>query len=327
MRFVVYGAGGVGGVIGARLAEHGYDVVLIGRGSQIAAVREQGLRVDSPAGSTNLKLPILQHPRQVRWSEDDVVLLTMKTQDTSAALLDLSAVAPMQLPVVCVQNGVENERLALRYFEHVYGICVMCPTGYLSPGVVQAWSSPITGLLDVGRYPSGFDHTAKAIAAALAESTFQSEVRPDIMRWKYGKLLMNLGNANEALCGPSVRGGPVTTLARQEGADCLKAAGIDYVAEAEDKNRRGELLRIGAIAGQARPGGSTWQSVYRQTRNTECDYLNGEIVMLGRAHGIPTPVNAVLQRMANQLAASGLPPGTVTTEEIVSQLPPDLRNL
>jgi 2-dehydropantoate 2-reductase len=157
--------------------------------------------VESPAGSSILQLPILEHPRQIQWSEEDVVLLTMKTQDTSAALLDLSAVAPLQLPVVCVQNGVENERLALRYFEHVYGVCVMCPTGYLTPGVVQAWSSPISGLLDIGRYPSGFDHTAKAIAAALAESTFQSEVRPDIMRWKYGKLLMNLGNANEALCG------------------------------------------------------------------------------------------------------------------------------
>jgi 2-dehydropantoate 2-reductase len=59
--------------------------------------------------------------------------------------------------------------------------------------------------------------------------------------------------------------------------------------------------------------------------NIECDYLNGEIVLLGRAHGIPTPVNAVLQRMANQLAAGGLPPGSVTTEEILSHLPPDLR--
>jgi 2-dehydropantoate 2-reductase len=110
-------------------------------------------------------------------------------------------------------------------------------------------------------------------------------------------------------------------MAREEGAACLKAAGIDFVDEAEDKSRRGDLLRIGAIDGQKRPGGSTWQSLYRQTRNIECDYLNGEIVLLGRAHGIPTPVNAVLQRMANQLAAGGLPPGSVTTEEILSHLP------
>jgi 2-dehydropantoate 2-reductase len=321
MRFVVYGAGAVGGVIGARLAEHGHDVVLIGRGKQLAAVREHGLRVESSEGSSTLQLAIVESPAQLRWSADDAVLLTMKTQDTSAALCDLAAVAPPGVPVVCVQNGVENERLAVRWFEHVYGICVMCPAGFLSPGVVQAWSSPVTGLLDIGRYPSGIDETAKSIAAALSISTFHSEVRPDIMRWKYGKLLMNLGNANEALCGPSARSGPVTALARQEGVACLRAAGIDFVSEDEDKSRRGNHLRIGAIAGQTRQGGSSWQSLHRQTHHIECDYLNGEIVLLGRCHGVPTPVNAVLQRLANQLAAAGRPPGSMSTEEILSHLP------
>jgi 2-dehydropantoate 2-reductase len=231
----------------------------------------------------------------------------------------------MSVPVVCVQNGVENERLALRLFEHVYGICVMCPAGYLTPGVVQAWSFPVTGLLDIGRYPSGIDDTAKTIAAALSTSTFHSEVRPDIMRWKYGKLLMNLGNASEALCGPSARSGSVTVLARNEAVACLSAAGIDYVSEAEDKSRRGDHLRIGTIAGQTRHGGSSWQSLHRQTHNIECDYLNGEIVLLGRCHGIPTPVNAVLQRLANQFAAAGRPPGSMSMEEVVSYLPPYLR--
>jgi 2-dehydropantoate 2-reductase len=325
MRFVVYGAGGVGGVIGGRLAEHGYDVALIGRGKQLIAVREHGLRLESPAGSTILGLPIVENPGKLQWSADDVVLLTMKTQDTSAALCDLAAVAPKSVPVVCVQNGVENERLALRWFEHVYGICVMCPTGYLTPGVVQVWSFPVTGLLDIGRYPSGIDDTAKAIAGALSTSTFYSEVRPDIMRWKYRKLLMNLGNAYEALCGLSARSGSVTALARQEGVACLNAAGIDCVSETEDKNRRGDHLRIGTIAGQKRHGGSSWQSLQRQTRNIECDYLNGEIVLLGRWHGIPTPVNVVLQRLANQFAADGRPPGSMSVEEVLSHLTPYLR--
>jgi 2-dehydropantoate 2-reductase len=325
MRFVIYGAGAVGGVIGGRLKEHGQDVVLIGRGRQLAAVREHGLRVESPGGSTTLHLPIVEHPNQIVWSADDVVLLTMKTQDTSDALRELEAAAPAGVPVVCSQNGVENERLALRWFEHVYGICVMCPAGYLAPGVVQAWSSPVSGLLDIGRYPSGIDETAKAIAASLSTSTFQSEVRPDIMRWKYGKLLMNLGNAIEAICGAPARSGPLLALARQEGVACLRAAGIDFVSESEDKSRRGDHLKIGTIAGQARQGGSSWQSLYRQTHHIESDYLNGEIVLLGRFHGVPTPVNAALQRLANQLAASGRPPGWMSIEELLSHVPPELR--
>lgn len=325
MRFVIYGAGAVGGVIGGRLWEHGHDAVLIGRGRQLAAIREHGLRVESPGGSTTLHLPIVEAPSQLVWSADDVVLLTMKTQDTSDALRDLAASAPSDVPVVCTQNGVENERLALRWFKHVYGICVMCPAGYLMPGVVQAWSFPVTGLLDIGRYPSGVDETAQAIAAALSTSTFQSEVRSDIMRWKYGKLLMNLGNAIEALCGSPARSGPLPALARQEGVACLSAAGIDFVSESEDKSRRGDLLRIGTIAGQARQGGSSWQSLYRQSHDIESDYLNGEIVLLGRCHGISTPVNAALQRLANQFAASGRPPGSMSPEELLSHLPPDLR--
>jgi 2-dehydropantoate 2-reductase len=137
------------------------------------------------------------------------------------------------------------------------------------------------------------------------------------MRWKYGKLLMNLGNAIEALCGLPARSGPVPALARQEGAACLRAAGIDFVSESEDKSRRGDLLRISTIAGQARQGGSSWQSLHRQTHHIETDYLNGEIVFLGRCHGIPTPVNAGLQRLANQLAASGRPPGSMSSEELL----------
>jgi 2-dehydropantoate 2-reductase len=318
MRFAIYGAGAVGGVIGGRLCEHGHDVVLIGRGQQLTAIRDHGLRLESPGGSATLHLPIVESPNQIAWANDDVVLLTMKTQDTAGALRDLAASAPAGIPLVCTQNGVENERLALRWFENVYGICVMCPAGYLTPGVVQAWSYPVSGLLDIGRYPSGSDETAKAIAAALSTSTFQSEVRSDIMRWKYGKLLMNLGNAIEALCGIPARSGPVPAMARQEGIDCLSAAGIDFVPESEDKARRGDLLRIGVIEGKSRQGGSSWQSLFRQTRHIEADYLNGEIVLLGRRHGIPTPVNAALQRLANQLAASGRPPGSMTTEELLS---------
>jgi 2-dehydropantoate 2-reductase len=325
MRFVIYGAGAVGGVIGGRLNEHGHDVVLIGRGRQVAAVREHGLRVESPGGNTTLHLPIVEHPSEIVWSADDVVLLTMKTQDTSDALRDLAASAPPGVPVVCTQNGVENERLASRCFEHVYGICVMCPAGYLTPGVVQAWSSPVSGLLDIGRYPTGIDETANRIASALSTSTFQSEARSDIMRWKYGKLLMNLGNAIEALSGSPARSGQLPALARQEGEACLRAAGIDFVSESEDKSRRGALLRIGTIAGQSRQGGSSWQSLYRQTHNIESDYLNGEIALLGRCHGIPTPLNAALQRLGNQLAAGGGRPGSMSAEELLSHFPPELR--
>jgi 2-dehydropantoate 2-reductase len=317
MRFVVFGAGGIGGVIGGRLAEHGYGVVLIGRGAQYAAIRETGLRVEAADHTVTLRIPIVKHPNEIQWTAEDVVLLAMKTQDTVPALADLAAVAPPDIPVVSAQNGVENERSALRLFANVYGICVMCPTNYVTPGVVQAWSSPISGMLDIGRYPAGSDSTTEAVAAAFRASTFASEPRPDIMRWKYGKLLMNLGNAAGAICGSEESSREITRLARREGVACLDAAGIAYVGREEEAARRGDLLQIGPVAGHTRQGGSSWQSLQRRTRSIEVDYLNGEIVLLGRLHGVATPVNALLQDLANRHAREGKPPGTMSPEEVM----------
>ena len=86
----------------------------------------------------------------------------MKTQHTAGALDDLVASAPASNAVVCAQNGVENERLALRRFAAVYAMCVMLPAVHLQPGAVDAFSVPTVGILDVGRYPDGTDERAAA---------------------------------------------------------------------------------------------------------------------------------------------------------------------
>jgi 2-dehydropantoate 2-reductase len=222
--------------------------------------------------------------------------------------------------VACAQNGVANEREALRFFPNVYGICVMCPTSYLTPGVVQASAVPATGILDVGRYPEGVDETAVAIAAALADSTFVSVPRPDIMRWKYGKLLMNLGNGIDALCGPGARGTDLFGIVRDEGVATLRAAGIPFVDAEEDAARRGDHMRMRPIDGQRRGGGSTWQSLTRGLSSVETDYLNGEIVMLGRLHGVPTPANELMQRVTSRAAREGVQAGSVSPDELLAQL-------
>jgi len=264
---------------------------------------------------------VIPSPGDLRFRDSDVVILAMKSQDTAAALQALSAVTSSDVPVVCAQNGVENERTALRRFRNVYGICVMCPTTHLAPGVVQVHSSPTTGLLDIGRWPGGSDHLAHAVATALQSATFSSEVRDDIARWKWGKLIMNLSNAVEAVCGSAARGGQLTARATREGIACLEAAGIAYVGTKEDKERRGDLLRQLPVGGVTRSGGSSWQSLARSSGSVETDYLNGEIVLLGRLHGVATPVNAALQGLANALAREKRPPGSISEEDVLAEVP------
>jgi len=320
VRFVVYGAGAIGGVVGARMFQHGHDVVLIARGAHYGAIRDSGLRIRSPVDDVTLPIPVVDHPSQLSLTADDVVFLAMKSQDTIAACEALAACAPPDLAVACLQNGVENERVLLRHYANTYAVCVMSPTSHIEPGVVIAQSAPVSGLLDIGRYPHGLDRRAEAVAAALNTSTFHSVPRPDVMRWKYTKLLMNLANSIEATVTPDPDVKELVRRVRTEGEACLRAAGIDFASRDEDKERRGDRMHVQPVDGQMRSGGSSWQSLARGTRSIEADYLNGEIVTLGRLHGVATPVNALMQRVANEQARIGAPPQSVAVESLLTQL-------
>jgi len=322
MRFVIYGAGAIGGTIGGRLSQHGHDAVLVARGPHAAAIRDRGLRLVSPDDEATLRLPVVEHPRELTFAGDEVVILAVKSQDTVAALAALGAVAPPEITLVCAQNGVANEREALRRIAHVVAMYVMMPAAHTEPGVVEVSSAPISGVLDVGRYPKGSDERVTAIAAALSAASFESLARPDVMRWKHKKLLTNLGNAVEAACGriQTEDAHALVELARVEGRGVLTAAGIGVVSDEEEAERRGERLVSRPIGGKPRGGGSSWQSLTRGTGSIEADYLNGEIVLLGRLHGVATPVNAMLQRTANELARDRRPPGTLSARELLGRL-------
>jgi len=318
MRVIVFGAGAIGGVIGGRLAQSGHDVVLIARGAHHDAIRADGLRLEDPDRTVTVSVPVVDGPAAITFGEDDVVVLAVKSQDSPDALRALAASASSTTPVVCAQNGVANERLALRSFANVHAMCVMCPATHLAPGIVQAHSAPTSGILDLGLYPGGVDHTSEDLAAVLRASTFSAKARTDIMKWKHRKLLSNLGNAIDAACGPGARGTDVAARARAEAEACLQVAGIEATSEADDRARRGELLSVRSIGSQRRGGSSSWQSLERGTGSIEADYLNGEIVLLGRLHGVPTPVNATLQRIANQMARERTAPGSLAVEDLVA---------
>lgn len=314
-RFVVYGPGAVGGVIAGGLARGGQEVGVIARGGHLAAIRRDGLTFHHHAGTDTLPLPAFAHPGEAELAADDVVILAMKSQHTQAALDDLAAVAPADLPVVCAQNGVENERLALRRFPNVYGMAVLLPGTHLEPGVVIGSGRPMLGVLDVGRYPDGTDDTAEAIAAALTAGNFRSEASPAIMRHKYAKLRVNTVNALDAACGREARSSDLAARARAEALAVFTAAGIDVATRDEVAARR-DGFSSPEVPGHDRSGSSSWQSLARGAGSIEADHLNGEIVLLGRLTGVPTPVNAAFQALANRLAADGAEPGSVTLAEV-----------
>jgi len=317
VRYIVYGAGSIGGVVGARLAQQGFDVALIARGEHLSAIRQSGLTLQSPLGSATTKIPAVGHPSEIAFRPaDDFVLLATKTQDAASALDALRAAAGPDLPILCLQNGVASARIALRCFPAVYGAMTMLPSVHLRPGVVQAFSSPVPGIVDVGRYPSGADELIERVSGDLRRAGFHSEVRPDILRWQHGKLLENLKNALQALCGPDASYDDLVSELRTEAESCYQAAGIAYASASEVRGRSQGVLKLGRIDGRERPGDSSWQSLARATGSIETDFLNGEIALLGRLHGVPTPVNDLLQATAARFARERQPPASLPVDEL-----------
>jgi 2-dehydropantoate 2-reductase len=330
MRYIIVGAGGIGGAIGGRLAETGRDVVLVARGANLAALRERGLRLAIPERVIQVHPPVVEHVSQLTLSSDDALLLCVKSQDTSGLLRQIAPLpvgdrtAGEVLPLLCVQNGIGNEREASRLFANVHGVGLMLQATHLEPGKVSATGTPVTGVLELGRYPFGTDSVDEAIAADMSTSGFGVFVRPDVMAWKRAKLLGNLGNALEAMCGPDATEADKPVLAQirasaaAEAKACFAAAGMTQITD-EDwaTHQRTAGMNRKPVEGQARSGGSTWQSVQRGQGQVETDYLNGEIVLLGRLHGVATPMNERIQLAMAAFLRSGAAPGALAATSLL----------
>jgi 2-dehydropantoate 2-reductase len=320
MRYVIYGAGAIGGTIGASLFAAGHRVALIARGEHLTAVQRTGLRFQRTDAEGTYPIDAFGSPADVQITDSDVVVLAMKSQHAASAIESLANAAPSDVPVVCAQNGVESERLALRRFSRVYAMTVYLPADHLEPGVVRAHGAPMTGILDLGRFPQGTDEVAERIAADLEFAGFSSRTRAQPMRWKYAKLVRNLANVLDALAGPDARKSELTDLLRAEARAVFAAAAIETVPSEEVEERREGFVEVKPVGGEPRSGSSSWQSLARGSGSIETDYLNGEVVLLGRLHGVPTPVNAAVMHEARQAVSRGTLAGSLRVAELTERV-------
>jgi hypothetical protein len=201
--------------------------------------------------------------------------------------------------------------------------------------VETRWEAGLDGLHGEAYVELPLDDGLAEKAAALAERGLRAKVRcggADVPSAEaLGRFLAVCRDAGvpfKATAGlhhplaAEGRHGFLNVLAACAFADpaALTAAGIDFATDDEDRARRQNHLKIRPIAGQTRGGGSTWQSFARGSRVVETDFLNGEIVLLGRLHGVPTPVNELLQRLAHELASAGAAPESMSAEEVMARL-------
>jgi len=320
MRIIVYGVGAIGGTVAAALALSGQEVIGIARGAHLEAIQTEGLLLRTPEKAQRVRFPCVSDPAEIDFRSDDAILLTMKTQDTLAALERLRAAGVAGQAIFCVQNGVSNERLALRLFLEVHGVTVMMPAAISGPGEIGAFSMPRHGIFDIGRYPGGSNAHDTALAQALETANIAAFVSPDVMQSKYGKLLLNLSNILQAALGLDADYKHLETLLRTEAEAVFKAAGIAWHDVGSADPRRAQLMQQRSIAGIDRLGSSTTQSLARGGGSIETDYLNGEIVLLGRLHGVPVPANAYFTDLGARMAREGLKPGAISVAQAEADL-------
>lgn len=325
--YIVFGAGAVGGTLGALLAEAGHRVTLVGRAALAEAVTRQGGLRHVRAGTTHLvPLEAVADISEVPLHGPPILFMTMKAGDLDRGLDQAHRVLSPTTLTVTWQNGIRAEEAALPVFPNLLGGIVRATSTMLVPGEVRIRTP---GLLIVGRYPppppGRVDPELDHVVADLVAAGFDAAPSPEITADKGLKLLLNLISG----ASPLVRhdGGPAPWLTRVEtavlieGARVLRAAGVP----ARPASGRGDdvptMLRH---LGERKPRppaddgvhNSTWQNLALPGRRMENDFMNGEIVFLARQCGIDAPWNQRLLDLLQETRRKGLGPGACTDEEL-----------
>ncbi|HSE96823.1 MAG TPA: 2-dehydropantoate 2-reductase [Blastocatellia bacterium] len=332
LRYIIIGAGAIGSAVGGALLDAGARVAFVARSAQADALRG-GIVVRQQGRELTVKADAFTDIRQIEPGSGDVIFIVTKSQATLAAVEDLAAVYPRTAPVVCLQNGISNEARAAERFERIYAGLVVMSAVQLDPHLITL---PMGDEIAVGRYPSGVDDLTRRMAGDLNRSGFKCIASEYVMEMKWGKLVANLNNATHAITGYWLELGYadkdmrlLMREVREEGLRVLDAAGIEVepppgepsplrireATRALDRppRPRDEALKLPE---ERRTYASMWQDLYHDRKSSEADFLNGEIVRLGRELSIPTPYNSTLLEIINRMFEKGLKPGIYTPSEL-----------
>lgn len=291
MRIAVMAAGALGGYFGARLAAAGHDVAFIARGSNLEAIRSDGLRVESVLGDLHLPKPdVTDDPSRI--GPVDIVLFAVKLWDSvEAARLALPLVGP-HTRVIPLQNGIDSaERIApILGAGNVVAGCAYIATVLSAPGVVTHTSRFARMLC--GRSDGEPDAQLKAFGDAARDAGIDITLSEAIERecWQKFVFLVGLSGATATtrqplgpiLADPDTRAFFLSLM--RETVAVGRARGVPIPEDfAEDRLAFGEASPPGFKA-------SMLHDLERGNR-LELDWLAGKVVELGRELGVPTPAN------------------------------------
>jgi 2-dehydropantoate 2-reductase len=331
-RIVVAGAGSVGCYMGGCLALAGRDVTLLLRPALAEAIARHGLRISDLDGADRLVAPSairLATDPGAAFAVADIVLVAVKSGDTAAMAGLIAEHAPSGITVVSLQNGVGNVDVLL---ERLGGMARVVP-GTVLFNIVQTrtqgaprFHRGTSGKVLIGPGVPGLREALDAKGVSVAED-------PDMTGVLWGKLLLNLNNALNALAGIPLAAELADRrwrrlLARQieEGLAVLKAAGIrpgpvaglppgalPRVLRLPDWLFRRIARATMVMDPEARS--SMWEDLDRR-RPTEVGHLQGAVLALAARHGVRAPLIQRVAQLVKDAEAAKAGPPRLTPEQV-----------
>jgi len=292
MRIAAMAAGAVGGYFGARMAAAGHDVFFIARGANLAAIKKNGLKIESVHGDVHLAKPnVTDDPASV--GPVDIMLFAVKLWDTEkAAELAKPLVAP-HTRVITLQNGIDSvERIApILGAEQTVGGAAYIATTIATPGVIKQTSS--FAKMRFGRADKFADEKLQAFVDAGKAAKIDLDISADITRelWEKFCFLTAMAGATASLrstIGPIVADPELRDFFRklmEEAFAIGKAKGV-----ALDPAYLEERMDFVTSKVEHAMKASMAHDLERGNR-LELDWLNGKVRALGRALNIPTPAS------------------------------------
>ena len=294
MRIAVLGTGGVGGYFGARLQAAGHSVAFLARGAHLAALRTDGLRLESVAGDLHLS-PVTATDRPQEVGPVDCVLVAVKAWQLPLALDSLRPMMGPETLVLPLLNGVEavDAIAAAVGRDHVLGGVAWIRSEVAGPGLIR--HAGVEPRIALGEPAGGLSPRAEALAASFRQAGLRTEASADIQSVLWAKLVFiaptsAVGAATRSAIDvfravPEARA--VMIAAMEEVVEVGRARGVPLGDDVVGKT-------VSWVDGLS--AGST-SSMHRDVvagRPSELDTQVGAVVRLGREAGVPTPVNAVL---------------------------------
>ncbi len=294
MRIAVVGAGGVGGGFGAAFAKAGGDVTFIARGAHLAAMKDKGLKVESPRGDAHL-VPTQATDDPASVGPVDIVLFCVKLWDVESAGQHIKPLIGPNTAVIPLQNGIDApERLVpILGKQAVMGGVAQISASITAPGVIRqvgTFMRMIVGELDGSRSKRG-----EALLALCQKAGFDATLSDQILTELWMKFILLATNASVVALArqpigklrddPDMR--PQFVAAYNEVIAVGKARGVKLPADALDK-----MLAFNAGAPPTMKP-SMALDLERGNR-IELPWLGGKVVELGRQLGVPTPTHALM---------------------------------